>query len=58
MPAGISLAAGEYHTFVYLALGENTKVYHKSTQWIYITEKTSSKDEAFSGTPWGNRTLN
>ena len=30
MPAGISLAEGEYHT---------RNVYHKSTKWIYIIAK-------------------
>ena len=33
MPAGISLAVDEFHT---------QSVYRKSTQWIYIVEKTSS----------------
>ena len=47
MPAGISLAAGEYRA---------RSVYRKSTKWIYIVEKGLAKASPFSGGDEGART--
>ncbi|MBP5656907.1 MAG: hypothetical protein J6X52_00070, partial [Clostridia bacterium] len=46
MPAGISLAAGEYRA---------RSVYRKSTKWIYIVEKGLAKASPFSGGDEGSR---
>ena len=43
MPAGISFAAGKYHT---------RRVYHKSTQWISIIAKSTCFRKCFLLAEW------